>query len=88
MTKITFSEDAWEEYLDWQFRDKKTLRRINALLRDMQRQPFAGVGKPEPLKGGNTGFWSRRINDKDRLIYALSDDTLIVYQCKGHYDDK
>ncbi len=86
MTKITFSEKAWDEYLDWQFQDKKTLRKINALLKDMQRQPFAGAGKPEPLKNDNR--WSRRLNDKDRLIYALSNDTIIVYQCKGHYDDK
>ena len=85
MSKITFAEDAWEEYLYWQAQDKKTLKKINSLLKSIQREPFIGEGKPEPLKGGN---WSRRINDKDRLVYEVVDENIIIIQCKGHYDDK
>lgn len=87
MSKITFAEDAWDEYLYWQTQDKKTLRKINSLLKDIQRNPFTGEGKPEPLKG-NTKNWSRRINDADRLVYEIADGYIIVKQCKGHYDDK
>lgn len=88
MTSITFSEDAWEEYIYWQTQDKKTLRKINALLKEIQRDPFYGEGKPEPLRGGLSGKWSRRINDKDRLVYEIENDTVLEQQCKGHYDDK
>lgn len=88
MSKITFTESAWEEYLSWQQEDKKTLRSINELLKEIQRNPFRGKGKPEPLKGKYTGRWSRRINKKDRLIYEVSDDMIIITQCKGHYADK
>ena len=88
MTSITFSEDAWEEYIYWQTQDKKTLRKINALLKEIQRDPFYGEGKQEPLRGGLSGKWSRRINDKDRLVYEIENDTVLVQQCKGHYDDK
>lgn len=87
MSKITFAEDAWDEYLYWQTQDKKTLKKINSLLKDIQRNPFTGEGKPEPLKG-NTKNWSRRINDADRLVYEIADGYIIVKQCKGHYDDK
>ena len=87
MNEISFSEDAWNEYLYWQMQDKKTLRKINALLRDIQRSPFAGEGKPEPLKEDKHGLWSRRINDTDRLLYSIQDGRITVYQCKGHYDD-
>ena len=85
MSKITFAEDAWEEYLYWQTQDKKTLKKINVLLKNIQREPFIGEGKPEPLKGR---MWSRRINEKDRLVYEVTEGTIIVMQCKGHYDDK
>ena len=85
MSKITFAENAWKQYLYWQSQDKKTLKKINALLKDIQRSPFEGEGKPEPLKGSD--LWSRRINDKDRLVYAISDGMITVFQCKGHYDD-
>lgn len=85
MSKITFAEDAWEEYLYWQLQDKKTLRKINGLLKEIQRTPFEGSGKPEPLKGDLTGVWSRRINSKDRLVYRYENDVVIVEQCKGHY---
>ena len=86
MSSITFAEDAWDEYLYWQRQDKKTLRKINSPLKEIQRQPFDGTGKPEPLKG-NDGFWSRRINEKDRLVYFVEDNKVIVVQCKGHYDE-
>lgn len=88
MSKITFSEAAWEEYLGWQMEDKKTLKRINLLLKEIQRQPFSGKGHPEPLRGNLAGVWSRRINEKDRLVYEISENMIIVSQCKGHYDDK
>ncbi len=88
MSNIQFSEEAWEEYQYWVSHDKKTLKRINELLREIQRTPYEGTGKPEPLKGGFSGMWSRRINDKDRLVYRYENNTAIVMQCKGHYDDK
>ena len=88
MSKITFAEDAWEEYLYWQSQDKKTLKKINSLLKSIQREPFTGEGKPEPLKDSPEGGWSRRINDKDRLVYIVSAESVIVIQCKGHYNDK
>lgn len=87
MSKITFAEDAWDEYLYWQTQDKKTLKKINALLKDIQRNPFSGMGKPEPLKGNDSGTWSRRINDKDRLVYEIQNNMILVKQCKGHYND-
>ena len=88
MSKITFAEDAWEEYLYWQLQDKKTLKKINSLLRDIQREPIKGEGKPEPLKDSLEGEWSRRINSKDRLVYIVSNENIIITQCKGHYGDK
>ena len=88
MSKITFSESAWDEYLGWQQQDKKILRKINQLLKEVQRTPFKGEGKPEPLKGKLKGMWSRRINEKDRLIFKISDNVILIIQCKGHYDDK
>ena len=83
--QIKFSETAWEDYLFWQSKDKAVLKRINALLKDIQRSPFDGIGKPEPLKHNLTGFWSRRIDDEHRLVYAVHDDTLLVAQCRYHY---
>lgn len=85
MSNITFAENAWEEYLYWQEQDKKTLRKINALLKDILREPFDGIGKPEPLKQSNN--WSRRINDKDRLVYEVADGMIVIKQCRGHYED-
>lgn len=79
--------DAWDEYCEWQQTGKATLKRINALLRDARRDPFTGVGKPEPLKHDLSGLWSRRINDTDRLTYYLKDGILIIVGCKGHYGD-
>ena len=85
MRKI-WSDEAWEDYLDWQMQDKKTLRRINLLIKDAERNPYTGLGKPEPLRGDLSGFWSRRIDDKHRLIYRFSSDFLEIASCKGHYD--
>ena len=86
MSRITFSEQAWEDYIYWQSQDKKTLKKINALLKDIGRQPFEGEGKPERLRGmENT--WSRRINGKDRLVYVILNGMIFVLQCRGHYDD-
>lgn len=87
MSNLSFTEKAFAEYLYWQMQDKKTLKRINALLKDINRNPFEGVGKPEPLKGNYQGYWSRRIDDSNRLIYTVSDNVIEIYQCKGHYND-
>lgn len=87
MSKIIFTENAFEEYIYWQSQDRKTLKRINTLLKDIARSPFTGIGKPEGLKGELTGYWSRRIDDTNRLVYRLSDGVIEVYQCKGHYSD-
>jgi len=82
---IRFSDQAWEDYLFWQAKDKASLKRINALLRDIQRSPFEGIGKPEQLKHNLAGFWSRRIDEEHRLVYAVQDDTISVAQCRYHY---
>ena len=86
MKKIWFDE-AWEEYLYWQTQDKKMLKRVNALLKDIERGHFDGIGKPEPLKENYSGFWSRRIDDGNRLIYRINDGLLEILSCKGHYED-
>ncbi|MDE6641407.1 MAG: Txe/YoeB family addiction module toxin [Acetatifactor sp.] len=86
MKKIWFDE-AWEDYIYWQTQDKKTLRRINMLLKDIERGYFDGVGMPEPLKGDMSGFWSRRIDDVNRLVYRINGDVLEIVSCKGHYED-
>ena len=83
--KLIFSEHAWDDYLFWQKSDRKTLERINTLIREIQRQPFAGIGKPEPLKHALAGYWSRRINDEHRLIYKVSDAGLLIAQLRYHY---
>lgn len=82
---IKFSDQAWDEYLFWQARDKAVLKRINALIRDIQRSPFDGIGKPEPLKHNLSGFWSRRIDDEHRLVYAIDDDRILIAQCRYRY---
>lgn len=86
MRKIWFDE-AWEDYLYWQTQDKKTLKRINLIIKDIERNAFEGIGKPEPLKGVLSGFWSRRIDETNRLVYRLSGDTIQILSCKGHYDE-
>lgn len=80
-------EEAWEDYVYWQMQDKKTIRRINQLLQDAKRNGYTGIGKPEPLKGEFSGFWSRRIDDVNRFVYRIRDGVLEVLSCKGHYDD-
>ena len=79
-------DKAWDDYLYWQSQDKKILKRINQLIRDTERNPFHGIGKPEPLKGDLSGFWSRRIDDTNRLVYRVNDDLLEILSCKGHYE--
>lgn len=86
MNKIRFDE-AWEDYLYWQSQDRKTIRRINALLRDIERGHFDGIGKPEPLRGELSGLWSCRIDDTNRLVYRIRSDVLEILSCRGHYDD-
>ena len=86
MNKISFTNKAWEEYCFWQKQDKKTLKRINLLLMDIQRNKFEGIGKPEPLKENLRGFWSRRIDDANRLVYKISNEQIEIIQCKGHYE--
>lgn len=86
MKKIWFDE-AWEDYLWWQSQDKKILKKINLLLKDIERGGNDGLGKPEPLKGEFEGFWSRRIDSEHRLIYRLVDEIVEILSCKGHYND-
>jgi toxin YoeB len=88
MKELNFTNDAWDQYLHWQMQDKKTLKRINLLLKDVQRNYFDGIGEPEALKYGLQGKWSRRIDETNRLVYEiLSNGNIRVIQCKGHYDD-
>jgi toxin YoeB len=82
---IKFSSNGWEDYLYWQSADKTILKRINRLIAEIQREPFEGIGKPEPLKHQLSGFWSRRIDDRHRLVYAIENDTLLIAQCRDHY---
>jgi len=87
MKKIWFDE-AWDDYVYWQGQDKKTLKRINALLKDVERKGgFEGIGKPEPLTGELSGFWSRRIDETNRLVYRVGGEVLEILSCRGHYDD-
>ena len=85
--KLKWDEEAWSDYLYWQTQDKKTLKKINALITDTMRNPFEGIGKPEPLKH-RQGYWSRRIDDKNRIVYKVVDDSLVIAGVRGHYDDK
>ena len=83
--KLIFSEHAWEDYLYWQHTDRKILQRINTLIRESQRTPFAGIGKPEPLKHGMSGYWSRRITDEHRMVYKVEADALCIAQLRYQY---
>ena len=87
MTK-SWDDFAWEDYLYWQSQDKKTLKRINQLLKDIGRNGYTGIGKPEPLKGDMKGYWSRRIDDVNRLVYRIADNRIEILQCRSHYGDK
>ena len=84
---IRWDLDAWNDYIYWQTQDKKTLKRINQLIKDISRNPLEGIGKPEPLKGSLTGFWSRRIDKEHRLVYAIEENSVLLISCRGHYDD-
>ena len=83
--RLIFSEHAWEDYLYWQKTDKKILRRINKLINEIKRDPFEGIGKPEPLKHALAGYWSRRINDEHRIVYKASADAIHIAQLRYHY---
>lgn len=83
--QLAWTDEAWNDYVHWQGQDKKTLRRINKLISDTKRSPFEGIGKPEPLKENLSGFWSRRIDETNRLVYAVSDTYLSIISCRYHY---
>ncbi|GAD90213.1 putative toxin-antitoxin system toxin component [Vibrio halioticoli NBRC 102217] len=82
---LSWTDDAWNDYLYWQTQDKKTLKRINKVINDVKRSPFEGIGKPEPLKENLSGFWSRRIDDTNRLVYAVDDQVITIISCRYHY---
>jgi toxin YoeB len=84
---IRFTQEAWKDYTYWQGQDRKTLKRINVLIEATVREPFSGIGKPEPLLGNLSGYWSRRMDDTHRLVYAVDDADVDVISCRGHYDD-
>ena len=86
MNKL-FTDNGWEDYTYWEAEDKKTLKRINKLIDDISRNGNNGIGKPEPLTGNFSGYWSRRINDSDRLIYKIEDDNIYIISCRFHYND-
>ena len=86
--KLLWEESAWDDYCYWQTQDKKTLKRINTLIKDIQRSPFSGLGKPEPLKQNLSSWWRRRIDGENRIVYKAADGNIIIASCKGHYEDK
>ncbi|MBR4334332.1 MAG: Txe/YoeB family addiction module toxin [Clostridia bacterium] len=86
--QVLWHESGWDDYIWWQSQDKKTLKRINALIKDMQRTPYEGIGKPEPLKENLTGWWSRRIDETNRIVYRVKDNALVIAACRNHYDDE
>ena len=83
----SFTQNGWEDYRYWQEQGRKTFKRVNDLIRDIQRDPYEGIGKPEPLRGELSGMWSRRINERDRLIYSIKDEGITIHAMYGHYDD-
>jgi len=85
--KLTFTEPGWQDYLYWQTQDKRTIRRINQLIQDIERGGNAGLGKTEALKGNYAGLFSRRIDEANRLIYQIDGNSIVVFQCRGHYED-
>ncbi len=86
MTRITFSRNSWEEYKSWQVDDGLILKKINELIKDIERHPYEGLGKPEPLRFDLAGFWSRRIDREHRLVYRVIDQEILIYSCRYHYD--
>ena len=87
MIKLWY-EEAWNDYLHWQSQDRKTLKRINRLLQDIERNGYQGIGKPEPLRGELSGLWSVRIDDKNRIVFRIKDNRLEIWQCGSHYRDE
>lgn len=85
MNKL-WTDTAWEDYLYWASQDKKTLKKINQLLKDIDRNHYTGIGKPEPLKHNFQGFWSRRIDDANRIVYKIEDGNIVILHCRGHYE--
>ena len=85
--RLLWEDRAWSEYLYWQAQDKKTLKRINALIKDIQRSPYEGIGKPEPLRANLSGWWSRRIDETNRIVYYEQGGAIYIIPCLGHYDD-
>lgn len=85
--KLIFSTKAWDDYLYWQDTDKKVLKRINTLINNIQRSPYEGIGKPEPLKHGLAGYWSRRIDNEHRIVYKYQDNSILIAQLRYHYID-
>lgn len=84
--RLLWEDRAWEDYLYWQMQDRKTLKRINILIGEIKRPPFEGIGKPEPLKGNLSGYWSRRIDDINRIVYFEQNGIVYVVSCRGHYE--
>ena len=84
--RLLWEDRAWDDYLYWQTTDKKTLRRINEIIKDIRRNCFEGIGKPEPLRGFLSGKWSRRIDEKNRIVYYVQEDVIYIWSCRGHYD--
>jgi toxin YoeB len=83
--KLVFAETAWQDYFYWQSNDKQMVKRVNKLVQEIQHEPFAGIGKPEPLKHALSAFWSRRINDEYRIVYKVASDSLLIAQLRYHY---
>lgn len=83
-----WTDEAWEDYIYWQLQDKKTLKRINQLIKDIERNGYDGIGKPEPLKNNLSGWWSRRIDDVHRIVYKIENEKVIIAACRSHYKDK
>ena len=85
--RLLWEDRAWEDYLYWQIQDKRILKRINELIGEIKREPFKGIGKPEPLKGNMSGYWSRRIDDTHRIVYFEQNGIIHIISCRGHYDN-
>ena len=85
--RLLWEDRAWSDYLYWQTEDQETLKRINALIKDIQRSPYEGIGKPEPLRGNLSGLWSRRIDETNRIVYFEQEEVVYIISCLGHYDD-
>ena len=85
MARVLWDDHAWDDYIYWQSQDKKTLKRVNALIKDIKRDPFNGIGKPEPLGENLSGWWSRRIDDSNRIVYKYEDDIVTIAACRNHY---